>query len=117
MAGKVRKKYTALVLTLFMILSILSPLTAWAEEGQEQVTPQEALSKLVDYYKANQPSTPTGDWEAFVGLWGAGKIYRLRCGPITPGKQIIRNLKLLLEINIYIISLVCWRGKKSGKGL
>lgn len=37
------------------------------------VTPQIALNKLTDYYKDNQPTSPSGSWEAFVGLWGAGE--------------------------------------------
>jgi len=36
------------------------------------ITPAEALSKVVDYYKASPPSAPSA-WEAFVGLWGAGE--------------------------------------------
>jgi len=68
MASKIREKHIAFFLTFFMILSILSPFTAWAEED---ITPAEALSKVVDYYKANPPDAPSGAWEAFVGLWGA----------------------------------------------
>ncbi|MCR1898228.1 terpene cyclase/mutase family protein [Irregularibacter muris] len=45
------------------------------EDNEEPSTPslEEALKKTVDYYKANPPQSPSGAWETYVGLWGAGE--------------------------------------------
>lgn len=43
-------------------------------EINEAVTwPEDALAKLVSHYLEHPPMNPSGDWETFVGLWGAGE--------------------------------------------
>ncbi|HHV39171.1 MAG TPA: hypothetical protein GXX70_06755 [Tepidimicrobium sp.] len=70
--SNVFKRSVSLLLLIVIILTMV-PSFAFAKDSDEQMDGvEEALNKVLQYYKDNPPSNPDSDWESFVGLWGAG---------------------------------------------
>lgn len=74
----VLKKSITFMLVLIMILVYIPNLSFAVDTNStvvtsEKTTLKEALTKTVQYYRNHNPSSPGSEWEAFVGLWGAGE--------------------------------------------